>query len=100
MVIALTAKKENFILTLPWQHYIFGKFDVLEESHFPVAIADLHERERTLVIATQLTKFLMLRYFWWLQFNSKISRKGHSVISAPNCKETVGRERVYCEQMG
>ena len=67
MVIALTAKKENFILTLP--------FDVLEESHFPMAIADLHERERTLVIATQLTKFLMLRYFWWLQFNSKISRR-------------------------
>ena len=75
MVIALTAKKENFILTLPWRHYIFGKFDVLEESHFPMAIADLHERERILVIATQLTKFLMLRYFWWLQFNSKISRR-------------------------
>ena len=69
MVIALTAKKaKNFILTLPWQHYIFGKFDVLEESH-------LHERERILVIATQLAKFLMLRYFWWLQFNSKISRR-------------------------
>ena len=54
------SKKENFVQTPAWQAYIFGKFDVLEESHFAMTTANLHERNHILVIATYLTKFLML----------------------------------------
>lgn len=59
----LNGERENVVLILPQQDYLFGQFDVLGELYTK------HGADMIFAIANLFKKLWILRYLWRLQLN-------------------------------